>query len=144
MKFTHKLLTAFFFSFLLNACASHEPPAKITKAFFSEIQEGNIRKAAELVNTDHDMREELILDILELREFTQGGGGIESIEIRDVSYNPDKTEATVSSKVSVKREINGEKSYLDEFTLKKIDGQWKIWFSKYNKSYSDQSDSPRF
>lgn len=133
MTFTHKLLAAFFFSFLLSACTnSPNTPEAVMKTFATEWSRGDLRKAARLLDANEAGQERFISDSMLRRAYLEEAGGTMTTEIIDVSYNVDKTRAKVTFTMTLKDAVEGgDHSGTDTAELRNVDGQWKIWLEKY-------------
>ena len=138
MKKLIQTLTVVFFAAILTACV--DGPEKTAKTFFSEMIDGDVNKAAELVYlppetmkriSQKDMSEEaakskLSMMIIAARDKMKKEGGVLKAEIGEVSYtNADKTEAKVA--VILKTQKDGqERARKQDFVLIKTDKGWKI------------------
>lgn len=138
MKKLFQTLTLVFFAAILTACG--DGPEKTAKTFFSEMIDGDVNKAAELVYlppetmkriSQKDMSEEaakskLSMMIIAARDKMKKEGGVLKAEIGEVSYtNADKTEAKIA--VILKTQKDGQESARkQDLVLIKTDKGWKI------------------
>ncbi len=144
MKFVVKLFAIASFAFLLAACSddSNDNPANVAQTFFTEMLEGDAHKAVELIDVGdidqglsqitgqemsvEDTEKKLTEMFTEMKKEVEKVGGVDAIKVGEVTYNNDKTEATVPVTLSFKKEMNGKKSDTQDVKLKKVDGMWKV------------------
>ena len=139
MKKLMQTLCLALFAGILAACGG-DSPDKTAKTFFSEMIDGDVNKAAELVYlppetvkriSQKDMNEEaakskLSMMIIAARDKMKKEGGVLKAEIGEVSYtNAEKTEAKIA--VILKTQKDGQESARkQDFVLIKTDKGWKI------------------
>ena len=138
MKKLIQTLTLVFFAAILTACG--DGPEKTAKTFFSEMIDGDVNKAAELVylppeviqesaqqGLDEAMLKSQIIELITMRrEQAVKEGGIPTAEVGDITYtNSDKTaaKAVITLKKPKSGKSGGESDTLD---LIKTDNGWKI------------------
>lgn len=123
-------------SLLLVACGG-DGPEKVAENFAEAIVEGDVDKMLELIYIPEEIRKEMDSDpeAAKMMEDKLGmmfgmvaaevkkQGGVDKIKAGKVTYNADKTEATVSVDIKMK---NGDNSGGEPMQLIKTDDGWKI------------------
>lgn len=86
---------------MLGACSDKvEPPAQAAETFFNEILQGDVKKAISLTYLPPEVNNPLGIGMLEqvftvLQQELKKKGGVKSVKAEKVTYNSDKTQATV-------------------------------------------------
>jgi len=117
-------------SLFLAACSSSGDPEQVAQAFTRAAYAGDVDKLMELIDTpanaqanQKDMvRGKLQMMVAATSALAAQKGGVDKIETGKVSYNEDKTIATVPVTVLFE---NDEKT-TDSVRLVKVDGDWKV------------------
>ena len=134
MKKVFSLLTAVAFVFLTANCGGSggNGPASIEKSIYTQMQNGNYKKAVEIMFDNMDgLKEEITEEqMTAIAEKVETGdkkeGGIKSFEIVSEEISEDGLTAEVTSKVVYG---NGkEDTKTTEYV--KVDGKWKMSMGK--------------
>ena len=134
MKYCYRFFLLLTLLVFCAACGEKaNDPAEVVKSFYTELLEGDIDKAIEMINSSNvdpdklpESKAQAKVLLTFMRSLFQKSGGIASIETEQLTYNADKSEAEVSLAITVNNPFDGVKTRTEHFFLKKIDGNWKI------------------
>ncbi|SUO97877.1 DUF4878 domain-containing protein [Suttonella indologenes] len=123
-----KLLVLSALSLMLLTACGKEAPAEAAETFFTELLQGDVKKALSIVYLPAEVNNPFGLDLLEqvfnaMQEELKKQGGVKKITAEKVTYNSDKTQASVVLKIETN---NGQVKSSESINVVKDNGVWKV------------------
>lgn len=126
-KFVFLSLTC---ALILAACSGGNTPDGVAQDFFKAMVSGETDKVISLMDVPSDqakeldeMRPKLDSMLKAMKKQIDSQGGVKSVSVVSTKLSEDGNSAEVVLKVEMK---NGQSPELPTFSLKKVDGKWKV------------------
>lgn len=123
-----KLLALSALSLMLLTACGKEAPAEAAETFFTELSQGDVKKALSIAYLPAEVNNPFGLSLLEqvfnaMQEELKKQGGIKKITAEKVTYNSDKTQASVVLKIETN---DGKVKSGKPIDVVKDNGVWKV------------------